>query len=413
MSIGGILNTSVSGMAAQSRKLSSLATNIANANTVGYKFEHTDFSALVVNSNSGGVQTSQSYGITRQGGLANTTSKFDLAINGDGFLMVNDASGRLALTRAGAFVPDENGNLVNAAGFKLLGQPLSGLSGPPPVVNGTAGLQPISVMNSRLEAAATTQARLAANLPSAAAAIAASDLPSANAATATSSARTSVVVYGNLGEEITLDVHYARTSTPGQWEVAVFDSSGRSASGGFPYASGPLVSSTLTFDATGQLSGPATISVPVPGGASTALDLAGTSQLAAGFVVAEISTDGNPPSDPTGIEIAANGIIYEVSGNGARRAAWQVALATVASPDRMSPRSGTVFDPTSDSGDIRVGTPNSGGLGALVSGALENSNVDLGSELTDMIESQRSYSANSKVFQTGAELMEILVNLKR
>ena len=74
---------------------------------------------------------------------------------------------------------------------------------------------------------------------------------------------------------------------------------------------------------------------------------------------------------------------------------------------------GNVFSQSSDSGDIRIGFANEGGMGSVVSGALENSNVDIAEELTDMIESQRSYTANSKVFQTGADLMDILVNLKR
>jgi flagellar hook protein FlgE len=74
---------------------------------------------------------------------------------------------------------------------------------------------------------------------------------------------------------------------------------------------------------------------------------------------------------------------------------------------------GNVFGLGVDSGDIQVGFAGSGGFGTLVSSALEQSTVDLASELTTMIESERSYTANSKVFQTGAELMDVLVNLKR
>jgi flagellar hook protein FlgE len=66
-----------------------------------------------------------------------------------------------------------------------------------------------------------------------------------------------------------------------------------------------------------------------------------------------------------------------------------------------------------NSGDIQVGFAGEGGMGTMVSSALEQSTVDLASELTAMIESERNYTANSKVFQTGAELMDVLVNLKR
>jgi flagellar hook protein FlgE len=74
---------------------------------------------------------------------------------------------------------------------------------------------------------------------------------------------------------------------------------------------------------------------------------------------------------------------------------------------------GNVFTESPESGAVQIGFANEAGRGSVMSGALENSNVDIAEELTSMIESQRSYTANSKVFQTGADLMDILVNLKR
>ena len=91
----------------------------------------------------------------------------------------------------------------------------------------------------------------------------------------------------------------------------------------------------------------------------------------------------------------------------------QIPLADVASPDKLTPVSGNLYRVSNESGDVRVGFPGEGGLGNLVVGALENSNVDLASELTSMIESQRSYTANSKVFKAGSDLLEELVNLVR
>ena len=72
-----------------------------------------------------------------------------------------------------------------------------------------------------------------------------------------------------------------------------------------------------------------------------------------------------------------------------------------------------LYAQSTNSGDARLGEGELQNAGSIVSGALENSNVDIAEELTNMIESQRSYTANSKVFQTGADLMDILVNLKR
>jgi flagellar hook protein FlgE len=407
-------------MSAQAEKLGAIAGNIANASTIGYKKADSQFATLLLDSpnasySAGGVETEKRYQVSAQGVLQSSSSIFDLAISGNGFLLVSDPNGRVALTRAGAFVPDGEGRLVNAAGFTLMGLPASNGAADAIVVNGTAGLEPVAVGSGRLEASATTAGALAANLPATADVVAAADLPSANLASSVSTARSSVVVYGNLGEERTLDIHYARTASPGEWEVAVYDAAGRSAIGGFPYATGPLVTETLLFDSHGQLdpSGAQSLSIPVPGGATAEIELAGMTQLATGFAVLEVATNGNPAGDATSIEIGSDGTLYQMFANGSRRAAYRIPLATVESPDNLAVKSRNTFEATSRSGDIRVGLPESGGLGSLVSGALESSTVDMASELTEMITAQRSYTANSRVFQTGAELMEIIVNLKR
>ena len=92
---------------------------------------------------------------------------------------------------------------------------------------------------------------------------------------------------------------------------------------------------------------------------------------------------------------------------------FSIPIATVASPDKLTVVSGNVFAQSADSGKIVYGLANEGKNGKIVAGALENANVDIAEELTAMIESQRNYTANSKVFQTGADLMDVLVNLKR
>ena len=74
---------------------------------------------------------------------------------------------------------------------------------------------------------------------------------------------------------------------------------------------------------------------------------------------------------------------------------------------------GNVYSVGIDSGNVQLDFAGSSGLGTVKSEALEQSNVDLANELTAMIESQRGYTANSKVFQTGADLLDVLVNLKR
>jgi len=420
MSIGGMMRTSVSGMTAQSNRLSAVSENIANASTIGYKSSKAEFSSLLLEGtgsdySSGGVETTIHHEISKQGVLQGSTSYSDLAISGDGFFLVQDASGGISLTRAGSFVLDDAGKLVNSAGFTLMGVPLEDGKEAVLSANGTSGLEPIDLSSNKLDSEPTTTGELSVNLPSTSADVAAADMPSTNSATAQYSARTSMTVYNSLGEEVTLDIYYAKSTTTGEWGVSVYDAAGRSSSGGFPYASGALATATLQFDSDGNLTSTSTssLSIPVPGGETMTLSLNDTTQLAEDFTIMTVDANGNPPLEPSGIEISDDGIVSMVYANGTRRSAYQIPVATVASPDKLIPKAGNVFQVSSESGDITLGTANSGGRGKIISGALEASTVDLASELTDMIEAQRSYTANSRVFQTGSELLDVLVNLKR
>lgn len=419
MGLFSMLRTSASGMAAQATRLSTVADNIANAGTTGYKRASAEFSSLFLTSGkseyiSGSVNTNVRYFVSEQGSFKFTTSVTDLGIKGSGFFVVAGENGQQYLTRAGSFVPDGDGNLVNAAGFKLMGFSLAG-GNPSLVSNGTAGLQVISVGSLTLQANATTQGSLFVNLPSNATAAVPANLPSANAATATFDGKTSLIAYDNLGNEVTLDVYSTKTAA-NTWEVTVFDRAAAGPGGGFPYTSGPLSTTTLTFDpTTGDLdaSSPTSISVAIPNGATMTLDMSETSQLAAVYTVFKASVNGNAPSKVDRVEISDDGTMYSVFENGARNAMYRIPLADVPSPDNLQPLAGNVYVTSAESGDIQVGFAKDAGFGVVVSGALEQSTVDLASELTTMIESERNYTANSKVFQTGADLMDVLVNLKR
>jgi len=416
MSVYGLMRTGASGMAAQGNRLGAVADNVANVNTTGYKRASTEFSTLVLGENlseyqSGGVETDVRYAISRQGNLQSTSSVTDLAINGQGFFLVANGDA-VALTRAGSFVPDGDGLLVNAAGMQLLGYPVQD-GGNTVVANGTAGLEPVSVTGLSLVASPTTAGALTVNLPASSPIVPAANLPSANAATAEFAAKSSLVTFDSLGNEVLLDVYFARVS-PTDWEVSVYESAGATPGTLFPYASAALDVQTMVFDpADGSLTAPVVSSFTIPGGAAFDLDFTSSTQLAADYAVLDVEVNGNAPSAVENVEFSEDGYVYVVFESGARQAAYRVPVATVASPDRLQPEAGNLFGLTVDSGDLRVGFPGEGGLGVLVSSALENSNVDLASELTTMIESQRNYTANSKVFQTGSDLLDVLVNLKR
>src|SRR5277367_5304216 len=141
-----ILDTAVSGMLANTNWLTTIAQNVANANTTGYKNVETQFSALVDTSQNfdsqfAGVTTSTRALNSLQGQNQQTSTTTDLAVQGAGYFIVEDNSGDIYLTRDGSFVPDASGNLVNAAGYYLLGSPSSQTG---VALNSLSGLQKVN-----------------------------------------------------------------------------------------------------------------------------------------------------------------------------------------------------------------------------------------------------------------------------
>jgi flagellar hook protein FlgE len=408
MSLYGVMRTGVSGMNAQSNKLSTVSDNIANVNTTGYKRASTEFSSLILKSgsgnyDSGAVKTTVRYAITDPGNLRFTTSTTDLAVQGNGFFVVQDANGSNFLTRAGSFVPDSTGNLVNAAGFQLMGYNIQNGAVPTVAANGFGGLQVINVNQMALQAAPSTKATVAANLDPSAAVIAGPPGPGAY------TSKTSVVTYDNIGKAVTLDVYAAKTAA-NTWQIQIYDSAT-----GTPLAVGL---NTFTFDVSaagkGKLAAasPTALTVTIPGGSAFTMDMSAMTQVAASFDF-KATVDGNAPSAVEKVNIDEKGIVTAVLKNGTQLPSYQIALATVPSPDHLTPEVGNVYSPNLDSGNVQVGLAGQGGLGSIQSGALEDSNVDLADELTSMIEAQRGFTANSKSFQTGADLLDVVVNLKR
>ncbi|MGG7576982.1 flagellar hook protein FlgE (plasmid) [Rhizobium sp. YTUHZ045] len=430
MSIFGSMKTAVSGMSAQANRLSTVSDNIANANTVGYKAVSTSFSSLVLpsssgNYNSGGVQTSVRQAISQQGDISYTTSAYDLAISGDGFFIVESADGTPVLTRAGDFSVDSDGNLVNSAGYTLMGYSYdSGV--PAVVVNGFDGLVPVNVAQSGLSAVASTSAYFSGNLNSEATVVTDSTtLPSANTSDVTDDTqKMSLVAYDSLGATVQYDYYFTKTGvttdangavTGSTWEVAVYRNADASTGGttSFPYSSDAVSVATLSFDADGQLTSQANTDIVDPTTAQTIdMDYSDFTQLASDFS-ATGSADGQAASAVSSVSIGTDGVVSVSYANGTTKSLYQIPLATVASPDNLTLLSGNVYTANGISGVTVTGFPQTNGLGSIQSGALESSNVDLAGELTEMIEAQRSYTANSKVFQTGSDIMDVLVNLKR
>lgn len=406
MSLYGTMRTGVSGMNAQANRLSTVGDNIANASTAGYKKSSTQFSSMILPSsegsyNSGGVNTTVRYSINDQGAFSYTTSSTDLAIDGEGFFIVAGADGTDYLTRAGNFEVQEDGTLQNSAGFTLMGYPYKANEDPTIVINGFEGLTEINVTSGGMTATPSTEGLVAGNLP-------------AKEAVGYKKS-SSLVAYDSQGNGRLLNLTYEKTAD-NEWELTVdFTDSGT------PPVTTNLSTTTLTFDANGKLTAPTapitTTAIPSTslGGAELGaldIDLSKLSQLGADYSITG-NINGQGASAVDKVEISKDGVVSILYKNGQSVPTYRIAMANVQSPNNLRPIAGNVYSQSNDSGVVVMGYAGSVGYGDILSGALEDSNVDIAEELTTMIESQRSYTANSKVFQTGSELLDVLVNLKR
>lgn len=396
MSLSGAMRTAVSGMNAQANRLSAIADNIANANTAGYKKVDTQFSSMIMPTtngtyNSGSVGTTMRYSIDSQGSFSYTKSSTDLAINGEGFFVVSGPDGAEYLTRAGNFEVQSDGSLENAAGYTLMGYPYSSGDDPTIVINGFDGLTAINVSSGGMTAIGSAAGTLKANLP-------------AGAAIGEIS-KTSLVAFDAQGNSRLIDVEYTKTGD-NAWTVSM------------SYEGETVLDPVaLSFGTDGQLLAPeslTTLSLDLGGTqlASLDIDISGSSQLGSAFEVVTGKIDGSAASDVSGYEISADGVLSLLYANGKVEPKFRIAMANVESPNNLTPLPGNVYATSNDSGVVVIGFAGSGGLGEIMDSTLEASNVDLATELTNMVQAQRIYTANSKVFQTGSELLETLVNLK-
>jgi flagellar hook protein FlgE len=407
----------VSGLAAQSNALSMISDNIANVNTVGYKGVSARFSTLVTQAATvtthtpGGVSSSPFSFIDRQGLLQGSASGTDLAVAGQGFFVVNESStpgfgDDFFFTRAGSFNPDQNGNLVNAAGYYLQGYDLRNTT-PPPSSSTFTGLQTVNIANLSGSAAATTGVSLGVNLPS--------------TAVVTDSFSVTAQVFDSLGNAHDMDIVFTKTAI-NSWS---WTASNPTINGiGTAVAAG---TGTITFatDGTPSTFTPAAPSVSLTsfttgaGNATVTLDLGtvgatdGLTQFAGNFTISNIDQDGVRFGNYTGITINEEGIVTALFDNGQRLDIYQMPLGMFRNPNGLQSKTGNVYLETNRSGNFQLNLAGNGGAGDIAPAALENSTVDLAEEFTKMIITQRAYSANTKVITTADDMLEELIRVKR
>ena len=394
MSLFNALRTSTSGLSAQSSYLSAIGDNIANSGTTGYKEASTQFETVLGQQTpgsyqSGGVLAQTRYNVTDQGTLTATTSSTDLAINGNGFFVVTQGnSAGQYLTRAGSFVPDNTGNLVNAAGYTLQGYQI-GPDGQPATT-----LSAVNVSSTKLVAAASTSGTIVGNLPSTDAA----PNPNATPPVAGATHATTATFYDSQGTPITATLTYAKQDAT-TWTVTATDAGGQT-----------LGSGTLAFSATtGALTSgsPLTISTAATGGTPVKLDVTGLTQLATTFS-SQPTVNGSAPSTLASVTVGTDGTVTGVYGSGIKAVLYDIPVATVTSPDNLTAVTGDLYQQSNTSGTLNIGKAGSGAAGSIEADNLESSTVDIATELTNLIVAQRAYEANTKVLQAASDLLSKL-----
>ena len=400
----------LSGLNAASRNLDVIGNNVANANTVGFKQSQTQFSdvfASSLSSSSGvqpglGVQVASVAQQFSQGNVTASDNSLDIAINGSGFYRLSD-QGAISYSRNGQFHPDKDGYIVNSSGLRLTGYTANAAG---QINAGAPGDLQISTAD--LPAHATSLVTTTANLDSRDATLSPAAFDPADPTTFSSFAP--IPVHDSLGNASTVSTYFVKTAV-NTWDVFA-GSEGSLLNGGAPLG-------TLNFLSSGGLD-PASsamfnVTKPTSTGAAPVvfnLDFAGTTQFGSDFGVSKLSEDGYASGQLTGFDVGADGIVHGSYSSGKTLNLGQVVLANFANPQGLQIQGNNTWTESATSGVPLVGAPKSGGLGSLRSNAVEDSNVELTSELVNMITAQRTYQANAQTIKTQDQLLQTIVNLR-
>jgi flagellar hook protein FlgE len=470
-----VFSIPLSGLNASSTALSTIANNLANINTVGYKGTRTTFQDLYYQ-NIGATGAGNPKQVGAGVGVATIDTNFnggnvdssgvatDVAISGDGFFTVAK-DGETVYTRAGNFSVNDSGFLATQDGYLVQGYPA--VKG---VIDPTGGLGPLQLGKGQINPPnATTQLQMRTNLDAGAA--------------VGDTFSTPVTIYDSLGTSHVLSFNFTKASAntwnydvsisgsdvgianPGTWvgtsAVGLNDTvipnppnghmyrvttAGTTAATSpvFPTGAGatvtdgtavwteagtypPIINSgTLSFDGLGNLSAPTanvsgiTVSSLADGAAPINFNwnlydptgAATMTQMSAKSSTASTSQDGSSPGTLLDFKIGSDGIIQGSFTNGTR-ALGQIVLASFGNEQGLQRLGSNNFTSTLASGNAVLGQPGTGGRGGLSGGAIELSNVDMATEFARLITAQRAFEANAHTITTFDEISQDTINMKR
>lgn len=401
----------VSGLKTHQTRMDVIGNNIANVNTTGFKASRVTFKEMLSQTlsgakapqdNRGGMNPQQvGLGVSLgsidtnhvQGNLQSTGLGTDLAIQGNGYFIVNNGTQNF-YTRAGALTLDENGNLVNASN----GYIMQGWLANNGIINTNSPLTGIRIpIGDTMAPQASTEAVFAGNLNSA------DPLPW----TAT------MDIYDSQGEKHTLTLNFNPTETDNEWTwTASIDGASLSSNQG-----------TITFGGDGKVkvdednSDTFTFDIDFNNGTDRItgfrLDLSAVTQMAGDNTLDGLYADGYSMGSLESFSIDNAGVITGSYSNGLTKAIGQIAIANFSNAGGLTRVGDTLFAESQNSGIAQIGAAGTAGRGKISAGTLEMSNVDLAEQFTDMITTQRGFQANSRIISTTDEMLQDLVNLKR
>lgn len=461
MSINSALLAGVSGLVANSSALAAISDNIANVNTVAYKRNQVNFANVVTAQavkgkySAGGVQGITRQFVSQQGLIQASGSATDLAISGDGFFVVTQKGAGLTpadqrvFTRQGSFSVDADGYLVNDAKLYLQGWPVQ--------ADGTFNVNPsdlnnmdaINVKNLGAAVTQTANVGISANLNKGA--VVSAGEAAYNGTTVASMAdyaddpttgtrpdfTIELNVVDSTGGARKLAMAFLKSSAnPNEWHAEIYAIPAGDIDNGAGRP-GQLADGVVTFnqdgtidlantDLFGALGATPQIPLDASGGAAPKwddalglaaqtidLDLTKVTQYAATSTVNAISNDGAGVGNIVAIEVSEEGIVSAIYDNSQIRQIAKVGIATFPNADSLAQVSGNAYRRTDDAGEMTIKEAGVGGAGRVSPSSLEASTVDLSAEFTGLIQTQKAYSASSKIITTADQMLEELINIKR
>jgi flagellar hook protein FlgE len=399
----------LTGLEASSTALNTIANNLSNMNTTAFKSQNVTFSDLfyqqIGSTGSGnplqvgaGTQIGSTETDFSQGSINETSNPTDVALNGNGFFVVQNG-GQTEYTRDGNFTLGSDGSLTTQAGQQVMGYPVANGA-----VNTNAPLTAIQIPVGQVEQpAATSTMSMTANLD-------------AGAATGTV-VPAQITVYDTLGVPHVATINFTNNGG-GQWGYSIALPPGDA-------TGGSNLTGTLQFNASGNLTAPvANVNgIQFTGLSDGAKDLNITwglynssnqptiTQVSSPSSVSGSLQNGYTSGEYNGFTIDSSGIVSATFKNGQTSVIGQVAMANITNVQGLTVSAGNNYQTTLASGAASVGVAGSAGLGTMQDEALEQSNVDISTQFSDLIVAQQAFEASSKAITTFDTVSQETINM--